>query len=156
MLLQGLRSLHSFAVLSFELELFTFLFYYEDKLVLYSSRQLNKNTRLRANHDKTFTMHFKSSVLLLAAAGFAAQVSAVAIGPSGALDLDTINYRDLRLARRQNRNGGGGRNNNDNNNNNDGGNGGSQTCLAANAIQTGSAQTGQGDVVTDGQKESAT
>lgn len=93
-------------------------------------------------------MQFKSSVLLLAAAGFAAQVSAVAIGPSGALDLDTINYRNLRLARRQNRNGGG--------NNNDGGNGGSQTCLAANAIQTGSAQTGQGNVVTDGQKESAT
>lgn len=98
-------------------------------------------------------MHFKSPVLLLAAVGFAAQVSAVAIGTSGVLDLDTINYRNLRLARRQNRNGGG--DNNDGGNNNDDGNGGSQTCLAANAIQTGSAQTGQGDVVTDGQKESA-
>lgn len=99
-------------------------------------------------------MHFKSPVLLLAAVGFAAQVSTVAIGPSGALDIEAINYRNLRLARRQNRNGGG--NNNNGGNNNAGGNGGSQTCLAANAIQTGSAQTGQGNVVTDGQKESAT
>lgn len=147
MLLHELRSLHSFAVLSCELGLFTFLFYYEDKLVLYfiDSTQKYDYSKHKAIN---FTMQFKSSVLLLAAAGFAAQVSAVAIGPSGALDLDTINYRNLRLARRQNRNGGG--------NNNDGRNGGSQTCLAANAIQTGSAQTGQGDVVTDGQKESAT
>ena len=46
-------------------------------------------------------------------------------------------------------------NNNQNNNNNNQNNQGSATCLAPNAIQTGSQQTGQNGQVADGQVESA-
>jgi hypothetical protein len=60
-----------------------------------------------------------------------------------------------------NNNGGNNNNNggNNNNNNNNGGNnnGATETCLAANAIQTGSQSTGQnGGVAADGQVNSAT
>ena len=96
-------------------------------------------------------MLFKQSVLLLAAAGFAAQISGASIGPRSGLDLEHISYRNLRLSRRQNRNGGGG-----GGNNNGGGGGGAQTCLAANVIQAASAQTGQDGDVTQGQVESKT
>ena len=46
-------------------------------------------------------------------------------------------------------------NNNQNNNNNNQNNQGSATCLAPNAVQTGSQQTGQNGQVADGQVESA-
>lgn len=98
-------------------------------------------------------MHFKQSVLLLAAAGFAAQVSGASIGARGGLDLEHITYRNLRLSRRQNRNGGGG---GGGGNNDAGGAGASETCLAANAVQTASAETGQDGDVTEGQVESKT
>lgn len=98
-------------------------------------------------------MHFKSSVLLLTAVGLAAQVSGASIGARSGVDLDAISYRNLRLSRRQNRNGGGG---NNNNGGGGGGGGASETCLAANAIQTASAETGQNGEITPGQVESKT
>jgi len=60
-----------------------------------------------------------------------------------------------------NNNNGGNNNNNNGGNNNNGQNGGgnaaSNTCLAANAVQTGSASTGQnGATAADGQVNSAT
>jgi len=46
-------------------------------------------------------------------------------------------------------------NNNNQNNNQGGGDAASATCLAANAVQTGSQQTGQNGAVADGQVEAA-
>jgi len=91
-------------------------------------------------------------------------------------------FQSPALMRRQNRFGGGnGKNNNNNNNNNNAGQGGQQggnqnnggnnagnnagnnggdqasvTCLAPNAIQTGSQQTGQNGEIAAGQVESKT
>jgi hypothetical protein len=56
-----------------------------------------------------------------------------------------------------NNNNNGGNNNNNGGNNNNNNNGATETCLAANAIQTGSQSTGQnGAVAADGQVNSAT
>lgn len=57
----------------------------------------------------------------------------------------------------KNNNNNQGKNNNNNNGGNNGGNGASNTCLAANALQTASAATGQnGGDVTAGQVNSKT
>jgi transcription initiation factor TFIID subunit 15 len=59
----------------------------------------------------------------------------------------------VQLGRRQNKNNG----NNNNNNNNNANTGGTQTCLSANALQTGSKSTGQvNGVAADGQVNSKT
>lgn len=124
-------------------------------------------------------MRFTSSVLLLAATGLAAQVSAASIY-SPAYDVardvkDPIAQRDMnhrrRHLKRQNRNqnaGNGGNQNGGNQNagnqnagNNAGNNGGNNaaanpTCLAANAVQTASAATGQNGDIAAGQVESQT
>ncbi len=72
-------------------------------------------------------------------------------------------YRSPVLEQRQaadrNRGGGnnGGNNGNNGNNNQGGGNNGGSQCLQANAVQSGSAQTGQNNAVAaDGQVNSAT
>ncbi len=99
-------------------------------------------------------MHLSSSVLLLAAAGLAAQVSGASIGKLGVVG--GLDYSlDLRYGKRHKRREGarnrGGNNNGGNNNN-----GGSQTCLSANALQTASAVTGQNGEIAAGQIESKT
>jgi len=93
---------------------------------------------------------------------------AALLGLTVAAEAATVRqHRSTGLERRQNRFGGGnnGGNNNNNNNNNNGGdngnNGGSNngdpTCLAPEALQTGSQSTGQnGGQAADGQVNSAT
>lgn len=107
-----------------------------------------------------------SKVVLLAATGLAVQAATI---PNLSHDLTYAAIkRDVNLRRRallvgrQNDNqrgggrGGGGNNNDDNNDNGGGAGDASATCLAANAVQSASAQTGQNGEIAAGQVESAT
>lgn len=101
-------------------------------------------------------MRFSTSVLLLAATGLAAQVSGASIpaamdvarSAEDPIAMRDINHRRRHLRRQNNRQQGA-----NNNNNNAGAN---PTCLAANAVQTGSAATGQTGQIAAGQVESKT
>ena len=99
-------------------------------------------------------MHF-SSFILLATAGLAVQAATI---PSHGLE-DAITKRDFihrrrAMLRRQDERFGGGQNGGGGGNNNDGG--ASPTCLAANAVQSASAETGQDGEIAAGQVESKT
>jgi len=96
-------------------------------------------------------MHVKSALVALVGLTVAVEGSLVHNSPGSRT-----------ILRRQNRNGGANRggNNGGNGGNNGGNNGGgnaANTCLQANAVQTGSASTGQnGAVAADGQVNSET